>query len=117
MRDVLMDVLEEHLDEAAFLWSQWERALVAPHSVLNEVAGLEERLLAHVDGLVIGGVPVAGRLLIPALEELADLGRVFVAAYTLLGSGEPSSIEAVRKALDAAPPETLPAFQRALELR
>jgi uncharacterized protein (TIGR02270 family) len=116
MSDTLMDVLEEHLDEAAFLWSQWERGLVAPNSVLNEVTGLEERLLAHVDGLVIGEASAAGRLLIPALEEQEDVGRLTVAVYSLLGSGDPSSTEAVRTALETASPEVLPAFQRALEL-
>ncbi|HEX5748771.1 MAG TPA: TIGR02270 family protein [Archangium sp.] len=117
MSHLLMDVLEEHLDEAAFLWLQWERSLVAPHFVLHEVAGLEERLLAHVDGLVIGGAPAADKLLIPALEAQEDVERVTAAAYTLLGSEDPSLAGTVRTALESASPEALPAFQRALELR
>ncbi|REG32217.1 uncharacterized protein (TIGR02270 family) [Archangium gephyra] len=112
-----MDVLEEHLDEAAFLWLQWERGLVAPHYVLNEMDGLEERLLAHVDGLVLGGAPAAEKLLIPALEAQEDVERVTAAAYTLLGAEHPSGAEAVRAALESASPEVLPAFRRALELR
>jgi uncharacterized protein (TIGR02270 family) len=111
-----MDVLEEHLDEAAFLWSQWERSLVAPNYVLDEVAGIEERLLAHVDGLVIGGAPAAERLLIPALET-EEVERVTAAVHTLLASDAPSGAEAVRTALETAAPEVLPAFQRALELK
>ncbi|WP_375767147.1 TIGR02270 family protein [Archangium gephyra] len=117
MSHTLMDVLEEHLDEAAFLWLQWERSLVASQYALNEVTGIEERLLAHVDGLVIGGAPAAEKLLIPALEAQEDMVRVTAAAYTLLGSEDPSSAEAVRTALESASPESLPAFQRALELR
>ncbi|HVG60016.1 MAG TPA: hypothetical protein VNA24_15775 [Hyalangium sp.] len=42
MELVMMDVLEEHLDEAAFLWSQWERALVSAHHDLEDTAECEE---------------------------------------------------------------------------
>ncbi|WP_254627626.1 hypothetical protein [Myxococcus sp. CA040A] len=48
---VLVDVWEEHLDEEAFRWTQWERALVAPDFTLEETAKREERLLAHLDAL------------------------------------------------------------------
>ena len=62
------DVVEEHLDDAEFLWSQWERSLVSPHHTLAEVATREEeRLLANVDGLVAGGASVRARLVVPAL--------------------------------------------------
>lgn len=107
---------EQHFDEASFLWLQWERGLVAPEYVLDEVSEFEERLLAHVDGLVLGGTPVAEWLLAPALEE-TELERRTVAAYTLLSPEVPSGSELVRTALEAAPPKVLPAFQRALEAR
>lgn len=77
------DILEEHLDEAAFLWSRWEQVLVAPHYTLAEVAGLEARLLAHLDGLVLGGPAVAARLLEPALES-EEPERACAAALCLL---------------------------------
>jgi len=38
---VLLDILEEHLDEATFHWEQWERALVAPDFTLAETAERE----------------------------------------------------------------------------
>ncbi|HEX5753083.1 MAG TPA: TIGR02270 family protein [Archangium sp.] len=77
------DLLEQHLSEAAFLWTQWERVLHAPHYTLEDVEGLEERLRAHLDGLVLGGSAVADRLLWPAVEE-ADPGLAQVAALCLL---------------------------------
>ncbi|WP_239014790.1 hypothetical protein [Archangium violaceum] len=46
---VLVDVLEEYQDEAAFRWVQWERALVAPDFTLAETAEREERLLARLE--------------------------------------------------------------------
>ena len=61
---VLREVAEEHLDEAGFLWTQWERALVSPDYSASEVAdGPEERLAAHLEGLALGGREVAERLL------------------------------------------------------
>ena len=92
----LWDVVEEHLDEAEFLWSMWEHSLVAPNYTLDEVAeGPEERLLAHIDGLVVNGPLVARRLLIPALED-EDPGRVSAAAAALLlGPASAAGLEAI----------------------
>ncbi|MFY2556014.1 TIGR02270 family protein [Corallococcus terminator] len=115
MRDVLTDVLEQHLSEAAFLWSQRERGLFAPNLVLVDVAETEERLLAHMDGLAVAGPPAVEKLLIPALEEM-EAEQVAAATYTLLNIQEPPGIDLVRTALEMAGPEVLPAFYRALEL-
>ncbi|MFL5350006.1 MAG: TIGR02270 family protein [Hyalangium sp.] len=109
------DIYEQHLEETAFLWSQWEQALVAPDHVLAEVMPLEERLHAHVDGLILGGEPAAKRLLLPALaSDEPELIRT--AAFALLLGRTPGSpdmvLERVRSADDAA----LAALQRALEL-
>ncbi|WP_224360784.1 TIGR02270 family protein [Hyalangium versicolor] len=88
MPPLKMDVLEEHFAEAAFLWSQWERALQSPAYDVLETAALEERLLAHLDGLVLGGEVVAGELLLPALEA-DDAGKISAAAFALLsGNGK-----------------------------
>ena len=81
----LWDIVEEHLDEAEFLWEQWEHALLAPNYTLDELAdGPEARLLAHLDGLVVGGPEVARRLLIPTLDEDVEPTRVRAAALALL---------------------------------
>ncbi|RKH17813.1 TIGR02270 family protein [Corallococcus sp. CA047B] len=107
---------EEHLDEAAFLWSQWERSLVAPDYVLAETLSDEERLLARLDALRLGGAPVATRLLVPALES-DEAERVAAAAHLLLTEDVPAGGgEAVRAALETAAPPVLAALGRALEL-
>ena len=80
MTTLRMDIFEEHFSEAAFLQSQWERALRGPHYNLEETAQLEERLLAHLDGLVLGGELVREALLRPALEG-EDPWEVFCAAF------------------------------------
>lgn len=86
---LLWDVLGEHLQEAAFLWKQRQRSILASDYVLSEIAeGDEARLLAHIEGLVIGGRPAAERLLLPALEGEKP-PNIAAAAYALLESAEP----------------------------
>jgi uncharacterized protein (TIGR02270 family) len=97
----MMDVLEEHLNEAAFLWSQWERALVSPLYDLADTAECEERLLAHVDGLVVGGEAAAGALLLPGLE-LKEVERISASAITLLSGGGKRELEKMLEVLDSA---------------
>jgi uncharacterized protein (TIGR02270 family) len=110
----MWDVVEEHLDEASFLWTQWEAGLASPRFTALELKdGLEERLLAHVDGLVIAGEEAAKRLLLPGLEE-EDPGRVSAAAFALL-AGE-SGLERLLAALPELAPTQLGAIGRALEL-
>lgn len=108
----LWDVVEEHLDEAEFLWGVWEHSLLAPNYTLDEVAeGPEERLLAHLDGLVVGGPLVAQRLLLPALGD-SEPGRASAAALALLASpeGGPAAVLAALREL----PDARPALARAL---
>jgi hypothetical protein len=65
---VRWDIMTEHLDEAAFLWTQWEHALVSPRYALADVADGPEEL-------------------IPALAHDEPEYR-FAAAGALLASGE-----------------------------
>ena len=50
---ILLDIVEEHLEEADFLWSQRQSALADRGSTLHRLAELEERLLTHLEGLVL----------------------------------------------------------------
>jgi uncharacterized protein (TIGR02270 family) len=66
---VQWEVIEQHLDEAAFQVEALERGLdgAAPSlSVLQR--GPERRLLAHVDALVVGGRAIAEELLLPVAK-------------------------------------------------
>jgi len=82
---LLVDVLEEHLDEAAFRWQQWERALEAPDFTLEETATREERLLAHLEGLE--DTSALDAVLRPAFDS-EEAPRVSAAPHALLGLGE-----------------------------
>lgn len=86
---ILWDVVEEHLDEAEFVYELWQDAISDPDYTLAEVEStLDRRLAAHVDGLLIGGERVAERLLIEALEDDFSPTRALVAALILLKTGD-----------------------------
>jgi uncharacterized protein (TIGR02270 family) len=112
----LWDIVEEHLDEAEFLWGQWEHSLIAPNYTLAEVAdGPEDRLMAHLDGLVVNGPLVAERLLIPTLADVdAEPTRVRAAALALLQSRGDDGVQAVFDAMLEFPPQRME-LARALE--
>jgi uncharacterized protein (TIGR02270 family) len=108
------DIYEEHLDEAGFLFTQWEEALRSPRYTLQEITeGPEERLLAHLDGLVLGGRRVAKKLLFPGLE--GEPGVAFASAFVLVSSEENDFLQLVVGALpSAADPAVRVAVRRAL---
>jgi uncharacterized protein (TIGR02270 family) len=79
----LWDVVEEHLDDAAFLWGQWERALVSPVQRPREIAVHVERLLrANLEGVRLACPDAVDRLLLPALRS-GERDRVAAAAAVL----------------------------------
>jgi len=115
-RPILWDIYEEHLNEAAWLWGNWKQSLDSAVYALGDVAvGPEERLLAHLDGLVLGGRPVAQKLLLPALAG-DDLGGIAVAAWALVQAEDGDHQDAVIGALASAEPPAQAAIGRALYL-
>jgi len=52
---ILDDVIEEHAEEAAFLWQQRDAAVRAPDYDIEDLAEADDRVEAHLDGLRIGG--------------------------------------------------------------
>ena len=114
---ILWDVIEEHFDEAEFLFEQWERALHSPEYTLAELgATLEQRLEAHLDGLLIGGRAVAEYLLERELENDTAPTRAVVAALVLLCGEEESVARRVLGAVQDADGPLQEALARALVL-
>ncbi len=110
------EIAEEHLDEAAFLRQLWEQSLRSPEYSLAEIAaGPEERMLAHLDALVLGGARVAKKLLLPALTS-DEPDTVFAAAFALLASEDGDFLREVVRALETTEAEQKTAVRRALEL-
>ena len=48
---IIPTIIEQHAEEAAFLWLQRDDAVRDPHYDLNDLAKLDDRVEAHIDGL------------------------------------------------------------------
>lgn len=93
---VRWDIVEEHLDEAEFLFAQWDEALDSQRVFDRVGTGVESRLLAHVDGLAVGGAPVADRLLWSALApDAEEMHRVAAATLALVLWSDAAALERV----------------------
>jgi uncharacterized protein (TIGR02270 family) len=111
----MWDIYEEHLDEAAWLWGEWESSLDSSvYSIADVAVGPEERLLAHLDGLVLGGAKVAEKLLLPALAG-EEPGMVAAAAWALVQAEDADHQDKVIETLVAGAPAAT-AIGRALQL-
>jgi uncharacterized protein (TIGR02270 family) len=79
------DLLEQHVEEIEFLWAQREVALGSPRYTMRELAQLDERIEAHVQGVI-----AAAEHAIPLLEErlaATEAPAVFAGAYPMLRLG------------------------------
>jgi uncharacterized protein (TIGR02270 family) len=92
------DVVLEHADEAAFLWTLRSAATNEPHYSLKDLAALDERVEAHLDGL--RGAAELGWTTCIAGAANGDAGSVFAASILAFGSGSRDWMsEALRAAL------------------
>ncbi|MEM7437871.1 MAG: hypothetical protein AAF436_22175 [Myxococcota bacterium] len=85
---ILWDIMEEYVDEAEYAAEAFESALDDPEYNLEELGeGPEEKLLACVDGLVVGGPVVATKLLVDELERAdpEEPSRTTAVVLALLG--------------------------------
>jgi uncharacterized protein (TIGR02270 family) len=113
---VLWSVVHEHLDEAEFCAEQFERALDGTMLTLKDLARYPEySLLAHVDGLIVGGETVQEQLLLPQLRdpEAANASRYLAIALALCGA---KRMDQIYPAFGHADASLRAAFVRAAEL-
>jgi len=54
---IIESIVSQHAEEAAFLWLLRDLAVAAPHYSLQDLADLDERVEAHIDGLRVAGDP------------------------------------------------------------
>mgnify|MGYP001240496934 CR=1 FL=1 len=90
---ILRNVVEQHCEEAGFLWQLRNAAVDAPHYKLKDLAQLDERLDAHLDGLSIAGS--AGWKICERAMANGKAGEVFSAAVLAFQANDPSWIRAV----------------------
>lgn len=114
--------MEEHLDDAEYLFQRWEAALDGPESLAKLAAGPEPRLSAHLNGLVHGGVPVVERLLFPAMlpggefDAFDERARRCAAALAILQQPVGGTERLVAAAAEQLDREGAGALHRALQL-
>jgi uncharacterized protein (TIGR02270 family) len=98
---ILDNIVSQHAEEAAFLWLLRDAAVSAPHYQLSDIAELESRIEAHLDGLRVAGEAGWGH----CAEQLshAEAGEVFTAGYMALDSAMTSALEKVLEVVHKEP--------------
>jgi len=98
----LPDLLELHFEELQFLWARRRAALRSPTQTVRTLTALEERVEAHLQGMLVAGAKMLP-LVEPALTE-GPRDAAFAAAFALLRLGDPALAERVVRAIPAASP-------------
>lgn len=117
--DLIWDIEQQHLREAEFLFEIREAVLDAPHYAFGEFEAGPERLLAHVDALVIGRARVADQLLITTIEDesqVEDFERIAAASLAVFAQPRPDSYERALTVLDHGGDAQRAGISRALQL-
>lgn len=91
-KEVIPHIIDQHAEEAAFLWLLREDAVSAPHYDLDDLAKLDDRIDAHLDGLRIAG-DYAWQACSENLQ-IKESGEVFAAAVLAL---EGRSVERINQ--------------------
>jgi len=94
------EVIDQHSEEAAFLWTQRDQAVASPRYALKHLAKLDGRVEAHVDGLRVAA-EVGWETCLAVLG--AGPGEVFAGASLAFGSGDSSRIQLVLEAGSSDP--------------
>jgi len=97
----IADILSQHAEGASFLWHIRTHAVLAPHYNLSDLAKLDQRLEANLDGLQTAG-NAGWEICREALRE-GESGEVFAAAVLALESSKEDRITAVFEAGAASP--------------
>jgi uncharacterized protein (TIGR02270 family) len=108
----LPDLLEEHIEEVEFLWAQRQAALTSSRQTQRDLAHCDERIQAHVQGILAAGEHAS-----PLLEErLAgeDANAVFAGAYPLLRLGSGPAVGHLLEVFASAEGPRLDGLKRAL---
>ena len=98
---IIAEIVSQHAEEAAFLWLLRSNAVSAPHYSLKDLAKLDGRVEAHLDGLRVAGEP--GWELCKAGLGNEENGEVFAASVMAFESGIESRIQAVLDVVQKKP--------------
>ena len=103
-QSIIPHIIDQHAEEAAFLWLLRHNAVYAPHYNLKDLTKLDGRVEAHIDGLRIAGD--YGWEACCHNLEFKERGEVFTAAILALEGNHIDRIYKVYQVAEEAP-ETL----------
>lgn len=98
---VIKHIIDQHAEEAAFLWLLRNNAITAPHYDLEDLYDLDQRVEAHIDGLRIAkdyGWKVCKENL-----NFDEAGELFVASVLALESQHTNKLETIYEKITANP--------------
>ena len=111
----ITDLLQIHAEDLAFQWGQRREALGSSRHTLREFNELNERIEAHLQGLLVAAPPALLDMLRPQLvARVRD--DAFAAAYALLRLGEAAATHAVVVEFSRASGGNLAGLRDALSL-
>jgi uncharacterized protein (TIGR02270 family) len=112
-RTFLIELYEEYLEEASFLYEQRLSLLQNPEISWKKIGEFEERLEAHIDGLVVGGelgIDVCKRR-----AEEGGFGELHAALRVFCRQNRKELVQAILKELDFEDAEKVRAARDALK--
>jgi uncharacterized protein (TIGR02270 family) len=86
-------IVEQHVSEASFLWSMRGQFASSPSHRLNDLAGCDRRLEAHLGGLRVAAA--SGWRMAPALGADTEPGMAFTAAVQALEQRDGAGLDAL----------------------
>ena len=93
MHRAIPEIVSRHAEEAALCWLWRDRGVAEPHYSLNDLAHLDNRLDAHLDGLRIAGED--GWAECETQLRWREPGEVFIAAVLAVETRDRRRIESV----------------------
>ncbi|MEE9338311.1 MAG: TIGR02270 family protein [Methylococcaceae bacterium] len=98
---VIPHIIDQHAEEASFLWLLRNNAVNAPHYDLDDLAKLDGRVEAHLDGLRVAGD--YGWQVCHQHLQIKESGEVFTAAVLALEGRSVEQINQVYKIVEQVP--------------
>lgn len=102
---IIPTIIDQHAEEASFLWLLRSTAIRAPHYSLTDITELDNRIEAHIDGLRIAGD--TGWEICKKNLAFEESGEVFVATDLALESDDRQRMVDVLNLVESTP-DTLP---------
>lgn len=105
MASPFLHIIEQHAEEAAFLWLLYSQEQETPNPNPDQLAQLKKRINAHIKGLIQAGDD-GWNCCVKALEAHPQSGEVFAASMLALSSSNKGRLEKIQQTIKAAPETT-----------